>query len=130
MIFIDFCKAFDSINHQTMFAKLAAYEFPRILNAIRDMKAKVKSPDGVTDYFQIFAGVMQGDTLAPFLFVIVLDYAVRQAIEGKEEKLGFTLHQRQSRRVHAKAISDLDFADDIVLLTNDMDQTRTLVNRV
>ena len=73
---------------------------------------------------------MQGDTLAPFLFVIVLDYAMRQAIEGKEEELGFTLHQRQSRRVHAKAISDLDFADDIVLLANDMDQARMLVNKV
>ena len=135
MIFIDFCKAFDSINHQTMFAILDAYDIPpRILNAIkemyRNMKAKVKSPDGVTDYFQIFAGVMQGDTLAPFLFVIVLDYAMRQAIEGKEEELGFTLHQRQSRRVHAKAISDLDFADDIVLLANYMDQIRMLVNKV
>ena len=73
---------------------------------------------------------MQGDTLAPFLFVIVLDYAMRQAIEGKEEELGFTLHRRQSIRVHAKAISDLDFADDIVLLANDIDQTRMLVNRV
>ena len=40
------------------------------------MKAKVKSPDEDTDYFQIFAGVMQGDTVAPFLFVIVLDYAI------------------------------------------------------
>ena len=29
------------------------------------------------NYFEIFSGVMQGDTLAPFLFVIVLDYAMR-----------------------------------------------------
>ena len=50
---------------------------------------------------------MQGDSLSPFLFVIVLDYAMRQAIEGKEEELSFTLHRSQSRRVHAKAISSL-----------------------
>ena len=71
-----------------MFAILAEYGVPqRILNVINEMygdiKAKVKSTDGDTDYFQIFAGVMQGDTLAPFLFVIVLDYAVRHAIERK-----------------------------------------------
>ena len=27
----------------------------------------------------VIAGVLQGDTLAPFLFIIVLDYALRQA---------------------------------------------------
>ena len=135
MVFIDFCKAFDSINHQAMFAILKAYGIPeRIMNAImeiyRNIKAKVKSPDGDTDYFEILAGVMQGDTLAPFLFVIVLDYAMRQAIEGKEEELGLTLHQRQSRRIPAKSITDLDFADDIVLLSNEINQARTLLNRV
>ena len=31
--------------------------------------ASVLSPDGETDLFQIQAGVLQGDTLAPFLFV-------------------------------------------------------------
>ena len=89
MVFIDFCKAFDSINHRTMFSILKAYGVPpRLLDAIKlsygNLRAKVTSPDGDTDYFQIFAGVMQGDTLAPFLFVIVLDYALRKAIDGRE----------------------------------------------
>ena len=89
MVFIDFSKAFDSINHRAMFKILAAYDIPvRIINAImlmyRDIKAKVVSPDGDTDI--IFSGVMQGNTLAPFLFVIVLDYAMRQATHGKEEE--------------------------------------------
>ena len=29
-------------------------------------KVKVHSPDGDTDYFDIIAGVLQGDTLAPY----------------------------------------------------------------
>ena len=48
------------------------------------LKARVTSPDGETDYFKIYAGDMQGDTLAPFLFIIVLDYAIRKAIQGKK----------------------------------------------
>ena len=75
-----------------MFSILKAYgNPPNILGAIKStynsLRAKVVSPDGDTDYFEITAGVMQGDTLAPFLFVIVLDYALRKAIDGENLKL-------------------------------------------
>lgn len=56
------------------------------------------SPDGGTDYFKITAGVMQGDTLAPFFLVIVLDYALRKAIDGRE--LGRKERQKVSPSVH------------------------------
>ena len=135
MVFVDFCKAFDSIAHEAMFAILKAYGIPdTLVSLIRltygKLKAKVSSPDGETDYFKIHAGVMQGDTLAPFLFVIVLDYALRRAIQGREEELGFTLHPRRSRRVGAESICDLDFADDIVLLSNEIEQAKSLVHSV
>ena len=135
MVFVDFCKAFDSISHRCMFAILKAYGIPDILvSAIQSvyekLKARVTSPDGETDYFKIYAGVMQGDTLAPFLFVIVLDYAMRRAIQGKEEELGFTIHPRRGRRAGAKSICDLDFADDIVLLSNEIEQARKLLRNI
>ena len=135
LVFIGFCKAFDSIHHATMFKVLQSYGIPpHILSAIKlcyqNLKAKVISSDGDTAYFKILAGVMQGDTLAPFLFVIVLDYALGQAIQGREEELGFTLHRRRSRRVPAVSICDLDFADDIALLSNQIEQARSLVHSV
>ena len=49
--------------------------------------AKVITPDGEIEYFQITKGVLQDDTLAPFLFVIILDYAMRQSIEGRKAEL-------------------------------------------
>ena len=101
MVFVDFCTAFDSISHKCIFSILKAYGIPDILiSEIRltyeKLKAKVVSPDGESDYFKIYAGVMRGDTLAHFLFAIVLDYAMRRATKGKEEELVFTLHQRRS----------------------------------
>ena len=45
-------------------------------------RARVVTPDGNSEEMDILAGVLQGDTLAPFLFIIVLDYALRQAISG------------------------------------------------
>ena len=67
---------------------LESYSIPHnIIQAIvltyKHTCAKVIKPDGETDNFQITKGVLQGDTLAPFLFVITLDYAMRQAIDGR-----------------------------------------------
>ena len=46
-----------------------------------DRKVKVRSPDGDTDYFDIVAGVLHGDTLALYLFIICLDYVLRTSID-------------------------------------------------
>ena len=132
LTFIDFSKAFDSINRETMFKILQAYGVPpNLLNTIRALytntKAKVLSPDGETDLFDIVMGVLQGDTLAPFLFVIVLDYAMSKAIEGNEETFGFTITPRKSRRIPARSITDLDFADDIALISNLINQAQKLL---
>ena len=51
--------------------------------------ARVVTPDGETDLFSIVAGVLQGDTLAPYLFTIVLDHVMRQAVGNKVSELGF-----------------------------------------
>ena len=93
-------------------------------------RAKVISPDGETDYFNILAGVLQGDTLAPYLFAIVVDYVMRKATSGREEEFGFTLHHRKSRRCPAVRITDLDFTDAIALLSNEIHQAQQLLREV
>ena len=84
-----------------MLSILRAYGIPeQLLDAIGKMyENTVISPDGETDFFELLAGVLQGNTLAPYLFVIVLDYALRTAIDGREEELGFHLQRWKSRRV-------------------------------
>ena len=51
---------------------------------------QVLSPDGDTEFFEILAGVLQGNTLVPYFFIIALDYSMRQAV-GNESYLGFNL---------------------------------------
>jgi len=65
---------------------------------------------------------LQGDTLTLFLFIIILDYALRKAIDGREEELGLQTKQRRSRRCRATYIglTDLDFADDIALISEEI----------
>ena len=133
--FIDFRKAFDSVHRGKMMKILRAYGIPNeLVDAISllydDRKARVVSPDGETDSFNIVAGVLQGDTLAPYLFAIVLDYAMRQAYNGKEEELGFTLNKRTCRRIGPAVVTDADFADDIALLNEDIVQAQQVPNNV
>ena len=64
---------------------LLAYSLPKetvaaIMMLYRNTKVKVHSPDGDTEYFNIVASVLQGDTLAPYLFIICLDYVLRTSI--------------------------------------------------
>ena len=133
--YIDFKKAFDTIHRGKMLKILEAYGIPhQIVDAVGKMYestwAKVISPDGETELFEILAGVLQGDTLAPYLFVIVLDFALRMAIEGEKEELEFHLDRRRSRRIGPKVVTDFDFADDIALLSEEMQQAQELLQRV
>ena len=91
--------------------------------------AQVLFPDGDTDFIGILDRVLQVDTLAPYLFLIALDYAMRQAV-GNESNLGFTLNRSRSRWHPAKLICDTHFADDIALLSNTLEQTQLLLSRV
>ena len=52
----------------------------------RNTNVKVCSSDGDTEYFDILAGVLQGDTLAPYLFIICLDYVLRPSIDKNERQ--------------------------------------------
>ena len=86
LIFVDFTKAFDSIHRGKMEQILLAYGIPKETVAAitilhRNTKVKVRSPDGETEYFDIVAGVLQGDTLAPYHFIICLDYVLRTKSE-------------------------------------------------
>ena len=60
---------------------------------------------------------------------MVLDYALRRAIEEHKD-LGFTLTPRRSRRHPAVKLSDLDFADDIGLLSDQIQQAQELLTKV
>ena len=91
----------------------------------RNTKVKVHSLDGDTDYFTIVAGLLQGDTLAQYLFIICIDYVFRTSIDKIKEN-GFELRKRSSRRYLVKTVTDDDYADDIAILANAPTQAETL----
>ena len=128
---VDFTKAFDAIHRGKMEQLLLAYDIPKetveaITILYRNTKVKVLLPDGDTEYFAIIAGVLEGDTLAPYLFIICLDDVLRTSIDKIREN-GFELTKKRSRRYSAKTITDANYADDIAILANTPNQAETLL---
>ena len=75
--------------------------------------------------FEITGGILQGDTLdTPFLFMMVLDYALRKTLDGKEEDIGLQITPRKSRRHPKETIANLDIADDISLLSDQIEEAQ------
>ena len=96
---------------------LLAYSLPKDTVAAKteqykNMKLKVRSPDG--DFFDIFAGVLQGGILAPYLLIISLDYVLRTSMDLIKENI-FSLAKAGSNIYPAWTIMDADYADDITL---------------
>ena len=61
-----------------------------------------------TDYFNFVVGVQQRDTLAPYLFIICLDYVLRTSIDIMNEN-SFKL-TKESRRYPTQKIMDTNYA--------------------
>ena len=81
----------------------------------KNIKSLVRSPDGDTEFFDNLAVVLQDDTLAPFLVVICLDYALRISLD-KCNDYCLTLELARSRRFPTKKITEAHYADDLALL--------------
>ena len=89
-LFVNFSKAFDSIHKGKMEKILLANELSKetvaaIMMLYKNTKAEVCSLDGDTDYFDIVAGVLQKDTLAPYLLIICLDNVLSTSIDLMKE---------------------------------------------
>ena len=73
-------------------------------------KAAVLVGGKLSRYFDIWSGVLQGDVLAPYLFIIVVDYVMSRS----EGDFGFIYKTGTSRT--KRKLNDLDYAYDIALL--------------
>ena len=115
-----------------MFAILRHYGIPQlIVDAIATLyneSSAVVCVEGQTsDRFGVNTGVLQGDVLAPYLFIIVMDYVLANSTKGE---VGIEYQQRKSSRHPARHIADLDFADDIAFIESSIDRASTLLKNL
>lgn len=111
-LFVDFMQAFDSIDRDTMWQILASYGIPhKLLNIIKGLyketKCRIIHRGKLGEWFTVQSGVKQGCVLSPLLFLLVLDWVMRK-VNTQSNGIQWTITAR---------LDDIDFADDICLLT-------------
>ena len=118
---MDITKAFDRLNHYTIFQCLLERGFPvQLVNVFsswyRNMLACVKWGNVRSDYFNVLSGCPEGSVLGPKLFNLVMDKLLLEL-----EKSGLGCHVGQC---FAGAIA---YADDLILLSASVCKLRLML---
>ena len=77
--------------------------------------AAVSTRFGLTETFDTTSGVLQGDTLSPHLFILLVDYILRQSLVDED---GFTPKPTNGRRHPAVTLTALAYADDLAITSD------------
>ena len=95
-LFIDFEKAFDSVNRDALWKILRWHGLPhKIVNVIRALyegfQCKVICGEHTSSSFRVQTGVKQGCVLSPTLFILAVDWLMNEATSDKRRGLKWTL---------------------------------------
>ncbi|KAI8514548.1 hypothetical protein Bbelb_071390 [Branchiostoma belcheri] len=112
--FIDFQKAFDSVHRESLWKILRAYGIPqKIVSMIgkfyEHFECSVITESSLSKPFYVKSGVRQGCILSPILFLITIDWVMRETTSDRPRGIKWTLNTY---------LEDLDFADDLAVLSS------------
>nr|KAG5689440.1 hypothetical protein BaRGS_012262 [Batillaria attramentaria] len=89
--FIDYEKAFDSVDREALWKLLRHYGVPgKIISLIQctyqDMSCRISHAGQLSESFEVKTGVRQGCLLSPFLFLLVIDWIMKTTTAGREKR--------------------------------------------
>ncbi|XP_043922942.1 uncharacterized protein LOC122798228, partial [Protopterus annectens] len=124
--FVDFEKAFDSVDRETLWSLLKHYGIPtKIVNLIKNsyngLSCRVIHGGQLSESFQVKTGVRQGCLLSQFLFLLVIDWIMKKSTAGQKNGIQWTLWNQ---------LEDLDYADDLALISHSQQQMQNKTNLV
>ena len=124
--FVDFTKAFDSVDQQKLWNALRKYTAinPAYINLIARLyehsKTRIRTDVGTTSLISLLRGVKQGDLASAILFCIALMVVLLNTFEGQQ--CGISIGGIEH--------TDESYADDIGLITQNSMQMNTILERL
>ena len=120
--FVDFKKAFDSVDHKLLLQQLVTYgirgNFLKVISSLYDkVKSCVRGNDSLTDIFPCNRGVRQGCLLSPVLFALYLNDLNR-----------YIQASSQGVMLNDIPVHSLLYADDLVLIARDREDLQSQLN--
>ena len=121
--FIDYSKAFDTVNHEKLIECLKTTDINQsdialIANLYWEQDTKIRIGNDMSESLKIKRGVRQGCVLSPSLFNLYTEHIFRQIDELPGVKIG------------GRNINNLRYADDTVLLAETEEDLQKIVDQV
>ena len=124
--FIDFEKAFDSVHRDSLWLIMRSYGIPsKIVSMVKalydDFECAVVDGQDTTEWFKIQTGVKQGCNMSGKLFLLVVDWVMRNTLQEGNTGIRWKFNTK---------LEDLDFADDITLLSSTRQHIQTKTDKL
>ena len=124
--FVDFEKAFDSVHRESLWKIMASYGTPsKIIKMAQilyeDSKCTVLDECEESKWFKVKTGVKRGDAMSGFIFLIVIDWIMKNVTKRNNTGIRWKFMIK---------LEDLDFADDIALLSSNFHHMHTKVTKL
>ena len=125
LCFIDYEKTFDRIQHHKLMQLLNGLDMDQkdircIENLYWYQTAQIKLGNNMSNAIQIRRGVRQGCVLSPLLFNLNLEAIFQEILEDVEMGV----------KVNGVWINNIRYADDTILITDNIHDLQQLVNKV
>ncbi|VDP42014.1 unnamed protein product [Schistosoma mattheei] len=116
--FVDYEKAFDSVDRTTLWKPLRHYGVPqKIINIIQNsydgLNCKIVHGGQLTKSFEVKTGVRRCCLLSPFLLLLMTDWTIKAPTSKGKYGIQWTSRMQ---------LDDLEFADDLALLSQTQQQ--------
>uniref|UniRef100_A0A8D8TV43 Craniofacial development protein 2 n=1 Tax=Cacopsylla melanoneura TaxID=428564 RepID=A0A8D8TV43_9HEMI len=121
-VFIDFKKAYDSVNRPCLFKILKEFQIPTklialIADCLNNARCKIKMPNSNSEVFEVTSGLRQGDPISPILFNLMLERIDQE----------FLKYNYRGLRMGYKAIFRMAYADDVILMAESKEEVADMV---
>ena len=118
--FIDFEKAFDSLHQPSLWDIMKAYGIPakiiRIIQLLyQESECAVLDNGQTSEWFKAETGVKQGCVMSGFLFLLAVDWIMCETTKQANTGIRWRFMDQ---------LEDLDFADDIALISTTQHQRK------
>ena len=124
--FIDFENAFDSVHRDSLWLIMRSYGIPsKIVSMVKalydDFECAVVDGQDTTEWFKIQTGVKQGCNISGLLLLLVVDWVMRNTLQEGNTGIRWKFNTK---------LEDLEFADDIALLSSTRQHIQTKTDKL
>lgn len=125
LCFVDFKKAFDTVNHEQLLNILQKTDIDdkdvKIMASLYwGQTARVRVGNEFTELAEIKRGVRQGCILSPLLFNIYSEEIFKKSLENAKEGI----------RINGELTNNIRYADDTVILASSIEELQQIMERV